>query len=208
MVDSALCFAVLDGNIAAGKTSLGRELQRRGYAVHFEDVEGWGDTLTRFYRDPGRWSYLLQTRILLSMHAARARARATAEAGGRPVVFFERSPQSSLLFVEEAVAAGHMDACEHRAFLDLHAVLGWTPDRVLWVDTPPSVCAERMARRGRAAEADVDVAYLERLDARHREAIVTGRLGGSTERLDGTLSIAQLADEVVRLVGGAEGGET
>ena len=56
-----------------------------------------------------------------------------------------------------------------------------------------------------AATVLMKLAHLERS---HREAIAAGRLGGSSERLDGTLSIAQLADEVVRSVGGAEGRAT
>ena len=200
---------VLDGNIAAGKTSVGRELARRGYDVVFEDVEGWGGALAKFYKDKARYSFLLQSRILLSMHE-RHRAVAAPHPNqpaeepdaepARRVVFFERSPQSSLIFVEESKAAGHLDEDEYATFLEMHAKLGWFPDRVLWVDTPVQECAHRMARRGRAAEADVDVAYLERLDARYRTAIAEERLGAPATRLDGTRSIAELADEVVRMV--------
>ena len=57
---------VLDGNIAAGKSTLGAELERRGHTVVCEDVEGWESALTKFYKAPSRWSDLLQTKILVT----------------------------------------------------------------------------------------------------------------------------------------------
>ena len=194
---------VLDGNIAAGKSTLGAELARRGHTVVCEDVEGWESALTKFYKEPSRWSFLLQTKILASMRDAYERHRMPSAADGPSVIFFERSPQSSLIFVEESQTAGHLDEDEYATFMDLHARLGWRADHALWVDTPVGICAERMARRGRAAEADVDVAYLTRLNARYAAAIHAGRLARTFSRLDGRRTTAALADEVECLVSSA-----
>lgn len=194
---------VLDGNIAAGKSTLGAELARRGHTVVCEDVEGWESALTKFYKEPSRWSYLLQTKILASMRDAYERHKTPSAADGRSVIFFERSPQSSLIFVEESQTAGHLDEDEYATFMDLHARLCWTPDHAIWVDTPVDICGQRMAMRGRAAEADVDVEYLTRLNARYRSAMHAGRLARTFSRLDGRRTTAALADEVECLVASA-----
>ena len=181
----------IDGNMGTGKSTLCAELQRRGYVVVEEDVATWTPILSKFYDEPSRWSFCLQTQILHSMASARKEVPRT-----DPVVFFERSPLSSLLFVEQAVEDGNLDADEKAVFMALHESLAWTPARALFLDVDVDECVRRVRTRGRAAEADVDDAYIGRLDKRYRDAVARGRLGDATARLDGTRPVAALADEV------------
>ena len=146
--------------------------------------------LSKFYDDPRRWSFV-QTQILHSMASARKEVPRT-----RPVVFFERSPLSSLLFVEQAVEDGNLDANEKAVFMALHESLKWTPARAIFLDVDVNECVRRVRARGRAAETGVDSAYIERLDKRYRNAVAHGRLGDATTRLDGNRPVAAIADIV------------
>ena len=181
----------IDGNMGTGKSTLCAELQRRGHVVVEEDVATWMPILSKFYDDPRRWSFTLQTQILHSMASARKEVPRT-----RPVVFFERSPLSSLLFVEQAVEDGNLDANEKAVFMALHESLKWTPARAIFLDVDVNECVRRVRARGRAAETGVDSAYIERLDKRYRNAVAHGRLGDATTRLDGNRPVAAIADVV------------
>jgi len=189
----------VDGNIGAGKSTLAHEVRNRGLTVMPENVEGWGDTLTLFYDDPQRWSFLLQTRILADMATQYDEARRQ----GSGVVLIERSPQSAMIFVEESFESGNLSEVERDTYLELNRRIGWRPDRVIYVDTPPNECVWRMRARNRAAEEGVDESYIERIGSRYEAAIASdGHLGRSTRvhRLDGRNSISSNADCVVSLV--------
>lgn len=196
---SAVQIWSVDGNIGAGKSTLVRALRERGFTVMTENVEGWGDTLTLFYDDPKRWSYLLQTRILADMATQYEEARRQ----GSGVVLIERSPQSAMIFVEESFANGNMSEVERDTYLELNRRIGWRPDRVIYVDTPPTECVWRMRARNRAAEAGVDESYIQRIAARYEAAMAPdGHLGRDAvvHRLDGRDSISSNADRVVSIV--------
>jgi len=191
----------IDGNIGAGKSTLARELKKRGYTVMTENVDTWGDTLGLFYQDPPRWSFLLQTRILVDMAQQYEEALATRDAKSN-VVFIERSPQSALIFVDESSESGNLNAAESSTYRELHGRIGWRPSRVFYVDTSPSECVWRMRARNRAAEANVDEAYVNRIGARYDQAISEGgHLGyARVDRLNGSNSVSLNADRVVTVV--------
>ena len=182
----------LEGNIGAGKSTLAEELRRRGRTVIVESVDSWGDTLALFYEDPARWSFLLQSRILLDMRAQKDRALESSE----KYVFIERSPRSAYIFVKQAEEDGNMNVTERAAYDELQSRLGWIPDQAVLLQVSDKECAKRMNLRGREAERSVPDSYVASIGEKYREADLAS---GPVHRLDGTKSTKEIADEVERI---------
>ena len=102
----------IDGNIGAGKSTILNEIKKK-YPVYVEDIAGWG-LLDEFYRDPQRWSFTLQTSILLSM---RKQYEEMMSLPG-PIVFVERTPASSLVFVESSKKNNYLTEKEYKILFD------------------------------------------------------------------------------------------
>jgi deoxyguanosine kinase len=183
----------VEGNVGCGKsTALARLAELRpDLAVFPEPVEEWGDLLHKFYADPVQWALALQLRVLLSFGGR--------VAGASGVV--ERSPLAcrhvfaQLLFNEQKITREEWDLLKE--YCD---VLGWTPDVIVYVHTPADECHARIARRGRPAEAGVDLQYLRRLEFQYETMLRYADV--PVVRLDGTTSpdalaaaIAEVADQ-------------
>lgn len=146
----------IDGNIGAGKSTILRELENRGYFVFQEDLSDWGELLNRYYQDKNRWMCTLQLSILHSMHQQYQAIKNLQH----PVVFIERSPDASMIFVENGIKEGFMDDEETRVVKNLHKVLKWTPNISFYIDTPVDTCYERVKQRQRECEESITLEYL------------------------------------------------
>jgi deoxyadenosine/deoxycytidine kinase len=185
-------IVALDGNIGAGKSTLAGELRRRGRTVIVESVDdGWGDTLAKFYEDPKRWCFLLQTRILIDMREQLDEARESSD----NYVFIERSPRSALVFVEQSFADGNLTETERAVYRELQKRLGWRPHHAAYLDVPAEECARRMRQRARAAENGVSNEYVASIGARYKSMLDDISEWG-TRRFDGTKTTEELADVI------------
>jgi len=184
----------VDGNIGAGKSTLLKELQNRGYYVFQEDLSDWGELLSRFYTDEKRWMCTLQIAILHSMHQQYIQIQKLRDVL-HDVVFVERSPQSSMIFVKNGVRQGFMDVEENRIVENVYSILQWSPVMSFYIDTPAHVCRDRVELRRRECEDQISLEYLNFL---HDEYSRT--YSKSTNRcvkLDGNLKTNVLADLII-----------
>jgi deoxyadenosine/deoxycytidine kinase len=147
----------IDGNIGAGKSTILRGLEKYGYFVFQEDLSDWGELLNRYYHDKKRWMCTLQLSILHSMHQQYKAIKNLQY----PVVFVERSPTASMIFVENGIRQGFMDSEEARVVKNMHAVLKWHPDTSFYIDTPVEICQERVLQRQRTCENGIGTDYLK-----------------------------------------------
>lgn len=147
----------IDGNIGAGKTTILNELKLRGYPVFEEELKDWGELLNRFYFDQKRWMCTLQIAILHSM----SKQYEKIQNHSSPIVFIERSPQSSMIFVKNGVNQGFLDNEEANVIKNIYNALYWKPDKVFYLNTDVDVCYERMKKRGRDCEKNVTKEYLK-----------------------------------------------
>lgn len=172
----------IDGNIGAGKSTILNKLKAEGYLVFEEDLSNWGTLLSEFYQDPKRWMCALQIKILASMRSQYDRMRAHR---GDRYVFVERSPISSMIFVENGVDNGFLTKDEETLIHDIYDRLAWKPDLSFYISTCVDMCFERMCTRNRECERNVDKAYLqflhdgyvktyEREDMRDRSYMIDG----------------------------------
>lgn len=179
----------VEGNIGSGKSTVLGALADV-FAVRKEPVEDWQPLLDLFYADPGKWSLAFSLRVLLSF--------AGVSDGGSDLVT-ERCPLANrhvfgqLLFNDQKMTQDEWDL-----FKEYHDAMGWTPDGIVFVDTPSDVCMGRIKARGRPCEASVDIQYLRRIEFQYQNLFKF--CGVPVVRVDGSLPPDELAWETERAV--------
>jgi deoxyguanosine kinase len=175
----------IEGNIGSGKSTLMRELRVRNPDWHFVDepVENWmalknerGESLLEvFYGEKRRWAYTFQnTALLTRILALRSAVDKWRKTGypGSPIFVTERCIETDArVFAKMLADDGDIDALEmtlyenwFEAFKDQVPA----PCAYLHVDTPVTVCHERIEKRGRDGETNtIPIAYLDQLDSAH-----------------------------------------
>ena len=184
----------VEGNIGCGKSTALEHLAalRPGLATFPEPVQEWGELLARFYRDPAQWALAFSLRVLLSFGAPGA-----PNLQGPCVV--ERSPMSCRhVFSQLLFNEGKMTQEEWDLFKEYCDVLGWTPDVIVYVQTPADECHRRMEQRGRAAEEGVDLQYLKRLEFQYETMLRYADV--PVVRIDGTAPPEEVARAVLEVV--------
>jgi deoxyadenosine/deoxycytidine kinase len=153
-LDARCVRVALEGNIGAGKSSVTAELQARGYRVAAEPVAAW-TLLPKFYAEPQRYAFALQTQILTSCAALD---------DGRALIT-ERSAEASLhVFGASLLRQGQITEAQRALLSDLYDALRLTPtELVVNLDTRVDICLARIAQRGRPCEAGITREYLEAL---------------------------------------------
>lgn len=149
----------IEGPIGVGKTSLSRILAEELGARLVQEVVEENPFLARFYEDPERWAFNVQTFFLLS----RYKQMQELEQGA----LFHTHTVSDYLFDKDFVFASmNLRGDEWELYRDLYRNLRpklTTPDLVVYLRAEPDLLLERIARRGRPFERDIDPDYLRRL---------------------------------------------
>lgn len=176
----------IEGNIGSGKSTLLKQLRARNPDWHFVDepVSQWMDIrgaggeslLEQFYKDKSRWSYTFQNTALLTRILSLRDAVAAWVDGGRS--------GSNLFITERCIATdahvfakllkedGYMDEMEmklYRMWFDAFQDQVPAPTAYVHVDTPVTVCHERIEGRARHGEEGgaIPIPYLDQLDSAH-----------------------------------------
>lgn len=144
----------LEGNIGVGKSTVLRELERRGIRVHFEAVDHW-TLLEPFYRQPARFGFGFQLQVLSSYAAAPMETQ-----------IVERSADAALgVFVPLALRNGNLT---EEQVQDLHRVVHHLPlpriNRFVFLVAPTEMCFRRIAWRNREGEERITLEYLQQLE--------------------------------------------
>lgn len=182
----------LEGNIGAGKSTLLGKLRELHPDWHFidEPVDTWtslknddGESLLEiFYADKKRWSYTFQNCALLSRYnliEEAVRSNNTVVAGGnkRKVFVTERCLDTDdKVFAKMLREDGSLCALEHELYQKWFNLLQQTAtplSAIVYVDTDPNTCLERIAKRGRSGEDGIPLEYLKALDKTQRAWVQT-----------------------------------
>ena len=163
----------IEGLIGAGKSTasailadfLGAHYQREPDEKN-DDVNGVNPYLADYYRDPQRHAFAMQIH-LMTLRARQARDAEHRSARGA-VVVSDRSLPGDLAFARVQLARGIMTRREYDTYCrayQLNLDRACYPDLVLFLDTPPQKCLERVARRmgtetGRTCESGIPLDYM------------------------------------------------
>lgn len=179
----------IDGNIGSGKSTVLDALERSfpDIAVYREPVDSWSRLLELYYKDPHRWSLALNLQVLSDFQTARY---------APAPLFVERSPLSCRhVFAQVQHNDETLNKTQWELFKDYYDVLGWQPDAIIYINTPPEVCMERVAHRGRPCERNVNVQYLKLINFLYEKML--GYLTIPVIMVDGTKDPALVAADVM-----------
>ncbi len=168
---------LLEGNIGAGKTTLGRTINASGLFNFVEEpTEFWregfaSNMLELFYSDAQRWGLTFQMCALLT----RAKTwRQVCHAPDQRSLILERSVFCDrFVFAENGYRSGLFSVAEYQLYCEMWDFMvangGTEPDIILYLRTPAEACLQRIHDRGRAEEDTISLEYLQHLENLHDE---------------------------------------
>lgn len=155
----------IDGNIAAGKSTILNELTRKGYTVYREELRDWMWVLDRCYSDSKRWAFTLQIAALNSM----ASQKKIIDKLKDPIIFVERCPVSTIVFTNTWHAKGCLTDEEFCLIQKLYDLLSWTPNLTIMVTSDIETCFKRMNNRGRPCEKSLSIDHLSEVHNQYKK---------------------------------------
>jgi len=177
----------IEGNIGSGKSTLLFHLEKHcenNEKIVFlkEPVDEWTqiqdsdgeNILEKFYRDPQKYAFSFQ----ILAHATRLSnlKRTIKENPECEFIICERSLESDKkVFANMLYNEGKIDTvCFQIYNLNFSENEDYAVDRVIYVETDPEICFQRIAKRARSGESDISLEYLQKCDEYHKAWIYTG----------------------------------
>ncbi len=153
-------YVVVEGAIGAGKTSLAKLLSERLQAkLVLEEVEE-NPFLKDFYRDRGRFAFQAQMHFLFSRYQQQRTLR--------QMELFSERLVADYLFAKDRIFASLNLSDRELALYE--KMVGWLeldvmkPDVVVYLQASPEMLLERIAKRGRPFERDMERDYVRQLN--------------------------------------------
>lgn len=155
-------YVAVAGTIGAGKTSLVAWLVKRYGLVPFYEPNETNPYLADFYEDMKRWSFHSQCFFL----AHKLELHQSLEASKVPAVIDRTIYEDAEIFARNLYAQKLMSKRDWEVYRRLYEGIRRAlrpPDVLIALTCPLGVTKKRIARRGRAMEAQIPDAYLRRL---------------------------------------------
>ncbi|AGE56325.1 kinase protein [Paramecium bursaria Chlorella virus NE-JV-1] len=177
----------IEGLIGSGKSTVLRELQKRGYNVRLEPVDRW-TFLDNFYKNPKKYALPLQVQILLSF--------AEFDIKENEVTIVERSPQvSRSVFAKMLAHKKDLTDEQMSVYTELFDhVNPWKPDVFINLDCPVDVCMSRIEHRGDTF--DITREYMTDLQ-KYYEIFMRYT---DNVRVDSNRSVEDVVDDIVKII--------
>ena len=184
----------IDGNIAAGKTTVLQEIEKKGYPVFYEPFQE-NPWLPLYYEEPKKYGLNTQLWFL----SERFRQFKNADFSSNKIVFVERSQYTDrFVFVPLLYQCGYLDDRELNTYKHHFEIYkNPMPDVTIILDTPPTECKERMTVRGRGMEEGVPLDYLQALGKVYDKNF--NKLGVKTVKKFFEASPSATAEEIIAL---------
>jgi len=172
---------VLEGNIGAGKSTFLKIVgQYLGCQIVFEphekwqNIEGKGNLLEKFYNDAPRWAYTFQSYAFITRTLEQKKHEIK---NPHSTQILERSVFSDrYCFAKNIFEEGKMSDLEWTLykewfswFLEDHVT---KPSGFIYLQTTPETCYKRLQKRNRTEELTVTLDYLQNLHKKHESWLV------------------------------------
>jgi deoxyadenosine/deoxycytidine kinase len=171
---------LLEGNIGAGKSTFLKLLAHHlPVSVTFEPLHNWQQEaygqslLADFYNQPDRWAYTLETLAMM----ARVREHLVVQDQHNPYRIMERSVYSGYYcFAYNGYKNGFLTDIEwdihNQWFSFLVAQYCKKPLGFIYLRVDPAIAYQRIQKRGRAAEKNLTLSYLQDIDKAHENFLI------------------------------------
>ena len=166
---------LLEGNIGAGKSTVGRLLKASSMFDFIEEpVDQWqggyaSNLLDMFYHDMERWSFTFQ--ILAFITRAKTWQEILARTEHSRVVLERSIFTDRHVFATSMHQIGAMSETEWQVYCGLWDFLSTNycvePNAIVYLRTPAEECLERIKERDRTEEVGIELDYLKRLEDLH-----------------------------------------
>ncbi len=155
-------YLVIEGVIGVGKTTLARMLQPRFDSALLLEVFEENPFLSKFYADRERYAFQTQMFFLLSRYHQQRRGIPSLSAGGRNLIG-DYTFEKDALFAQINLRGDELDMYYrvHEALAEKIPV----PDLVIYLRANEDLLLERIERRGRPYERNMDPVYIGELAA-------------------------------------------
>ena len=191
----------IDGNIGSGKSTLLEHLKiqykdDKNIIFLKEPVDEWenikdneGKTiLQNFYENQKKYSFSFQmlayiSRLNLIKEAIKKNPNA--------IIITERSLYTDkMVFAKMLYDDGLINSIDYQIYLKLFDSFTdeYPVNKIIYVKTKPNICIERIKKRSRTGETNIQLDYLVNLDKYHNE-MINSTIGYSSLSLDGDLDI-------------------
>lgn len=184
---------VFDGNIGCGKSSILKMIQNNNpieMNVYNEPLHDWSKWLELFYTDMKKHSFGFQMRVLKSHLDKKDILNG----------IFERSPLScQKVFGELLFEDKMMNELEWNLTNEFNYDYGWNPDIVVYLKCDPKICYQRIKKRNRSNEQEIDFKYLERIDNKY-EKLYTDYKSCKVITINASKSIDEVYNDIMELV--------
>lgn len=170
-------MVLLEGNIGAGKTTVGRTIAMSdAFGFVEEPTAAWRENfasnmLDHLYSDTARWAFTFQ--ICTFITRAKTWPQVSAHTDHHKVVLERSIFCDRFVFVENFYRTGLMSLTEYQLYRGLWDFMVSNyceqPDLILYLRTPAKVCLQRIRDRGRVEESGITLEYLLQLEGLHDE---------------------------------------
>jgi deoxyadenosine/deoxycytidine kinase len=167
-VDKELNFLVIEGNIGAGKTSLSKmiseDLQAKLVLENFAD----NPFLPKFYEDPEKYSFQLETSFLIDRYEQLKNELHTPDMFKKFVVADYYFPKS-LIFAKNTLQSDEFNLYR-KIFEAIYKNIP-KPDLYVYLNLPIPRLLSNIKKRGRSYEQNIRAEYLEKIQEAYFEYI-------------------------------------
>ncbi|GAB4311728.1 deoxynucleoside kinase [Pseudothermotoga elfii] len=162
---------VVEGTVGAGKTALVEILEKeKGMTGFYEMSDDLADAiLERYYADKSRWCLTMELYFLHKRFLQVRSANQTHKA------VMDRSMMGDLVFVRMQKQLGFLQPIEYKvyeSFFRTMSEISPTPRLLIYIKCSVKTALERIEKRGRAYEVNVEKSYWEQLCQFYDEAFM------------------------------------
>jgi deoxyadenosine/deoxycytidine kinase len=184
----------IEGNIGSGKSTILDKIEdayhqmgRTDVVILREPVNEWSSfkdcdisgkektILELFYQDSQKYSFVFQILVYLSIK--NSIQKAILQHPECKIIICERSILASRnVFAKMLKNDGLMSNVEYQVYEKFVSDregddMPFEPDAIVYLDADPSVCLNRIGRRNRQGESNIDIEYMEKCKTFHNEWI-------------------------------------
>jgi thymidylate kinase len=208
----------IEGNIGSGKSTIIDIMEKMfdsvdsNYIFLREPVEEWesvkeseyGDNvLKKFYQYPHKYGFSFQVLVYLTFY--KQLVKAINSSNGDKIIICERSLDvSQFIFAKMLYNDGILNEIEYQILNVFYSQFDRIKlDAVIYLDVKPEICSERIEKRSRIGEEEIELSYLKKCKEYHQKWI-DDSYNIYIHHVDGELSQEECLNSICKFIRGLE----